>query len=189
MAYKHILIAVDLSPESKVLVEKLDGEVLLGRKGAGGRYNKLFREHADVTTISHVHAPNLGAWAQTHRTLPIRYVPVQRFHLFNELPIYIDHRQAERAVMAPRAAHHPIDELLHFLADDDRRESLRTGHTHPLFEGSGSSLVLAHEHPCLIDTYHAIAASNGGTGSHDDHSQRPLADASGHGIILAFGDE
>jgi len=85
------------SPEqkSKVLVETLDGEVLLGRKGAGGRYNKLFREHADVTTISHVHAPNLGAWAQTHRTLPIRYVPVQRFHLFKELPIYIDRRQAE----------------------------------------------------------------------------------------------
>lgn len=49
----------------------------------------------DVTTISHVHAPNLGAWAQTHRTLPIRYVPVQRFHLFKELPVYIDRRQAE----------------------------------------------------------------------------------------------
>lgn len=81
--------------KSKVVVETLDGEVLLGRKGAGGRYNKLFREHADITTISHVHAPNLGAWAQTHRTLPIRYVPVQRFHLFKELPIYIDRRQAE----------------------------------------------------------------------------------------------
>ncbi|WP_287908584.1 class II aldolase/adducin family protein [Acinetobacter sp.] len=85
------------SPEqkSKILVETLDGEVLLGRKSAGGRYNKLFKEHADITTISHVHAPNLGAWAQTHRTLPIRYVPVQRFHLFKELPIYIDRRQTE----------------------------------------------------------------------------------------------
>ena len=53
-----------LKIKSKVLVETIDGEVLLGRKSAGGRYNKLFKEHADVTTISHVHAPNLGAWAQ-----------------------------------------------------------------------------------------------------------------------------
>ncbi|MFT4021962.1 MAG: class II aldolase/adducin family protein [Acinetobacter sp.] len=81
--------------KSKIVVETLQGEVLVGRQGAGGRYNRLFREHEDVTTISHVHAPNLGAWAQTHRTLPIRYVPVQRFHLFKELPIYIDRRQAE----------------------------------------------------------------------------------------------
>lgn len=80
--------------KSTVSVETLDGDVVLGRK-AGGRYNKLFREHADVTTISHVHAPNLGAWAQTHRTLPVHYVPVQRFHLFKELPNYIDRRQAE----------------------------------------------------------------------------------------------
>ena len=29
MAYKHILIAVDLSPESKVLVEKAVSELLL----------------------------------------------------------------------------------------------------------------------------------------------------------------
>ncbi|MFU8926597.1 class II aldolase/adducin family protein [Acinetobacter puyangensis] len=81
--------------KSSVSVETLDGEVLVGRKAGGGRYNKLFREHADVTTISHVHAPSLGAWAQTHRTLPVRYVPVQRFHLFKELPVYIDRRQAE----------------------------------------------------------------------------------------------
>lgn len=81
--------------KSTVSVETLAGEVLLGRKAGGGRYNKLFREHADVTTISHVHAPSLGAWSQTHRTLPLRYVPVQRFHLFKELPNYIDRRQAE----------------------------------------------------------------------------------------------
>jgi len=60
-----------------------------------GRYNKLFQEFADVTTISHVHTPSLGAWAQTHRTLPIRYVPVQRHKLFTELPVYIDRRQQE----------------------------------------------------------------------------------------------
>ncbi|WP_454256266.1 class II aldolase/adducin family protein [Pseudomonas sp. Marseille-Q8238] len=60
-----------------------------------GRYNKLFQEFPEVTTISHVHTPSLGAWAQTHRTLPIRYVPVQRYKLFRELPIYIDRRQQE----------------------------------------------------------------------------------------------
>lgn len=60
-----------------------------------GRYNRLFQEFPEVTTISHVHTPSLGAWAQTHRTLPIRYVPVQRFKLFRELPIYIDRRQQE----------------------------------------------------------------------------------------------
>lgn len=77
-------------------VTGLDGTVYLGAgKGGQGRYTKLFIEHPDVTTISHVHSPYLGAWAQTHRTLPIRYVPVQRFKLFRELPIYIDRRQQE----------------------------------------------------------------------------------------------
>jgi len=73
-----------------------DGKSYLGQgQGGGGRYLKLFQNHPDVTTISHVHSPALGAWAQTHRTLPIRYVPVQRFKLFRELPVYIDRRQAE----------------------------------------------------------------------------------------------
>lgn len=73
----------------------LDGTSYLGNAAGGGRYLKLFREHADVTSISHVHSPALGAWAQTHRTLPIRYVPVQRFKLIREIPIYIDRRQPE----------------------------------------------------------------------------------------------
>lgn len=60
-----------------------------------GRYDRLFTEFPEVTTISHVHSPGLAAWAQTHRTLPIRYVPVQRYKLIRELPIYIDRRQAE----------------------------------------------------------------------------------------------
>ncbi len=60
-----------------------------------GRYTKIFQQHPDITTVSHVHSPYLGAWAQTHRTLPIRYVPVQRFKLIRELPVYIDRRQQE----------------------------------------------------------------------------------------------
>jgi ribulose-5-phosphate 4-epimerase/fuculose-1-phosphate aldolase len=74
----------------------LDGQVYAGNAGAGGnRYLKLFRERPEVTSISHVHSPALGAWAQTHRTLPIRYVPVQRYQLVREIPIYIDRRQPE----------------------------------------------------------------------------------------------
>ena len=78
------------------VVTDFDGNVYLGQgNGGAGRYTKLFQEHAEVTTISHVHSPSLGAWAQTHRTLPIRYVPVQRFKLIREIPIYIDRRQQE----------------------------------------------------------------------------------------------
>ncbi|HEY1127875.1 MAG TPA: class II aldolase/adducin family protein [Roseateles sp.] len=74
-------------------VTGLDGTVYAGRGQA--RYTKLFVEHPEITTVSHVHSPYLGAWAQTHRTLPIRYVPVQRYKLFRELPVYIDRRQPE----------------------------------------------------------------------------------------------
>lgn len=74
----------------------LDGQVFVGNAGGGGnRYLKLFRERPELTSVSHVHSPALGAWAQTHRTLPIRYVPAQRYHLAREIPIYIDRRQPE----------------------------------------------------------------------------------------------
>ncbi len=82
----------------KANVTGFDGTTYLGKgpgPGGQGRYTKLFIEHPEVTTISHVHSPALGAWSQTHRTLPIRYVPVQRYHLIRELPVYIDRRQAE----------------------------------------------------------------------------------------------
>lgn len=72
-----------------------------------GRYNKLFQEYPEVTTISHVHTPSLGAWAQTHRTLPIRYVPVQRHKLFRELPVYIDRRQPEVDFIIDRVRENP----------------------------------------------------------------------------------
>lgn len=72
------------------------GKVILGQgKGGLGRYTKLFQQHPDITTVSHVHSPYLGAWAQTHRSLPFHYVPVQRYQLARELPVYIDRRQPE----------------------------------------------------------------------------------------------
>lgn len=99
-----------------------DGTVYIG-KGNGGanRYLKLFVNHPDVTSISHVHSPALGAWAQTHRTLPIRYVPVQRFHLFRELPVYIDRRQQE------------VD----FILDEIEKNS----HVRAILEANGGSTV------------------------------------------------
>lgn len=72
----------------------LDGTVHRGR--GGGRYLKIFNAHPAITSISHVHSPSLGAWAQTHRSLPINYVPVQRHHLARELPVYLDRRQEEQ---------------------------------------------------------------------------------------------
>jgi L-ribulose-5-phosphate 4-epimerase len=82
----------------------IDGTVYVGEpKGSGsGRYNKIFEAHPEITTVSHVHSPYLGAWAQTHRTLPIRYVPVQRFLLSRELPVYIDRRQPEQEYILDR---------------------------------------------------------------------------------------
>ena len=81
-----------------------DGTAHLGEgAGAGqGRYTKILQQHPDITTVSHVHSPFLGAWAQTHRTLPIRYVPVQRFLLSKEIPVYIDRRQAEQDFILER---------------------------------------------------------------------------------------
>lgn len=72
----------------------LDGTVYQGR--ASVRYLRLFNAQPSITSLSHVHSPSLAAWAQTHRSLPISYVPVQRFHLARELPVYIDRRQDEQ---------------------------------------------------------------------------------------------
>lgn len=83
--------------EVRTSVVGFDGTVYLGKGGPGGegRYTKLFREHPDVTTISHLHTPYLGAYAQAHSTLPFLYVPVQRHRFVRELPVYIDRRQPE----------------------------------------------------------------------------------------------
>lgn len=83
--------------EVRTSVVGFDGTVYLGKAGPGGegRYTKLFREHPDVTTISHIHTPYLGAYAQAHSTLPFLYVPVQRHRFVRELPVYIDRRQPE----------------------------------------------------------------------------------------------
>jgi ribulose-5-phosphate 4-epimerase/fuculose-1-phosphate aldolase len=103
-----------------------DGTTYAGNgNGGGNRYLKLFRTHPEVTSISHVHSPALGAWAQTHRTLPIRYVPVQRYQLAREVPIYIDRRQQE------------VDFILDELAKNQ--------HTSAILEANGGATVWGRE--------------------------------------------
>jgi L-ribulose-5-phosphate 4-epimerase len=85
----------------------LDGTIHQGRGLGATRYLKVFNAHPEITSLSHVHSPCLGAWAQTHRTLPFTYVPVQRFRLARELPIYIDRRQEEDAYILQVLAENP----------------------------------------------------------------------------------
>jgi L-ribulose-5-phosphate 4-epimerase len=72
-------------------------EPLTGGDRGGARYLPVFRAHPHITSVSHVHTPYLGAWSQSHRSLPIRYVPVQRWTRARELPIYIDRTSPESA--------------------------------------------------------------------------------------------
>lgn len=90
----------------KAAIFSLDGTVYQGR-GSPGRYGKIFQNHPEITTISHVHSPSLGAWAQTHKPFPFYYVPVQRFKLVHELPAYIDRRQEEQDFILDRLAENP----------------------------------------------------------------------------------
>lgn len=89
-------------------VSDFAGNLVHGQgKGGLGRYTRLFREDAGITTVSHVHTPYLGAWAQTQRSLPFHYVPVQRYQLARELPVYIDRRQDEVDFILERLAENP----------------------------------------------------------------------------------
>ncbi|UIJ46610.1 class II aldolase/adducin family protein [Sphingomonas cannabina] len=81
-------------PQTAVI--DFDGNSLWSNKpGGAARYLKLFKTHADVQAISHVHTPHLGAYSQAHQALPLLYVPNRRFRFTAELPVYINRRQAE----------------------------------------------------------------------------------------------
>jgi L-ribulose-5-phosphate 4-epimerase len=86
-----------------------DGRLLSNEaKDKGGvRYLPVFAAHPHITTVSHVHTPYLGAWAQTHRMLPIRYVPVQRWTRARVIPNYIDRTSSESAFIIDRLAEEP----------------------------------------------------------------------------------
>jgi ribulose-5-phosphate 4-epimerase/fuculose-1-phosphate aldolase len=84
-----------------------DGTVVQGAKRAavgGGRYIDVFRQRPEIGAVIHVHTPFLGGWAGTHRTLPIRYAPAQRFTRIRELPNYIDRRPSEASFILDRLA-------------------------------------------------------------------------------------
>jgi ribulose-5-phosphate 4-epimerase/fuculose-1-phosphate aldolase len=91
------------------IVVTLDGRKISGNGpvSEGFGFEKIFVERPDITTIVHVHATHLGAWSQTHRPLPIRYVPVQRWTLASELPIYIDRTQTQADFILDRLRDNP----------------------------------------------------------------------------------
>lgn len=92
-----------------------------GARGEGFGFGRLFAARPEITTAVHVHSPHLGAWSQSHRPLPIRYVPVQRWTLAREVPTYVDRRQTQ------------IDFILEQLAADP--------HTPAILEANGGATV------------------------------------------------
>lgn len=103
-------------------VYRFDGTRLSGEGGGEGfGFGKLLAQRPEITTVAHVHSPYLGAWSQSHRPLPIRYVPVQRWSLATEIPIYIDRTQTQ------------IDFILDRLAENE--------HTRAILEANGGATV------------------------------------------------
>jgi len=111
------------NPAVVPVVHTFSGTIVSGPAGASEAFGfgKLLERRPELTTVVHVHSTHLGAWSQTHRPLPIRYVPVQRWTLANELPIYIDRRQAQ------------VDFILDRLAEN--------AHTPAILEANGGATV------------------------------------------------
>lgn len=88
------------------VVVTFDGVVVGEAYGVADPHNfaKLLAQRPEITTAVHIHSTYLGAWSQTHRPLPIRYVPVQRWTLANELPVYVDRRQSQTDFILERLA-------------------------------------------------------------------------------------
>jgi L-ribulose-5-phosphate 4-epimerase len=84
----------------KAVIVGFDGTVYRGAPNSGGqgkRYADVFKVNPDVDVVIHVHGPYLGAWAGSHRVLPLLYAPAQRHTLAREIPVYIDRRGGESA--------------------------------------------------------------------------------------------
>lgn len=87
-----------------------DGDVLGDSpeiETGGLRYLPVLRAHDAITSIAHVHTPYLGAWAQSHRPLPVLYVAVQRWTYAREIPVYIDRRVSEASFIVDRLNEEP----------------------------------------------------------------------------------
>jgi L-ribulose-5-phosphate 4-epimerase len=96
--------------EVKPVVAGFDGSVYYGsaKSGGGGqRYAKVFEANPDVQVVVHVHGPYLGAWAGSHRVLPLLYAPAQRHTLAREIPVYVDRRPGESAFINEKIRENP----------------------------------------------------------------------------------
>jgi ribulose-5-phosphate 4-epimerase/fuculose-1-phosphate aldolase len=96
-------------PTVSPVVATFDGEVLSGNGSAGfvTGYAAVFRQHPEITSVVHIHTPWLGGWAQTHRTLPIRYAASQRLTLSREIPPHIDRSRSAGEFILERLQHDP----------------------------------------------------------------------------------
>ena len=98
------------APKVTAAVFGFDGTSYLGDPAAARgarRFAAVFEQHADVTTVIHVHAPYLGAWAQVHRPLPVTDGALRRATTVAEIPVYIDRRQAEVDFILEQIARDP----------------------------------------------------------------------------------
>jgi len=84
----------------KAVIVGFDRKVYRGSPKSGGqgtRYAQVFEVNPQVDVVIHFHGPYLGAWAGSHRVLPLLYAPAQRHTLAREIPVYIDRRNGESA--------------------------------------------------------------------------------------------
>ena len=98
------------TPRVEAAVYGFDTTPVLGDPAAARgarRFAAIFEQHADVTTVVHVHSPHLGAWAQVHRALPVVHGLLAAATPVPELPVYIDRRQAEVDFILAQIARDP----------------------------------------------------------------------------------
>ncbi|MCU1376067.1 MAG: class aldolase/adducin family protein [Actinomycetia bacterium] len=109
------------SPGPWALDPSVEPQVLGLEGGDDFGFGRLLLLRPELTTVVHVHSPYLGAWSQTHRDLPIRYVPVQRWTLGSVIPTYTDRTRSQ------------IDFILDRLEEDP--------HTPAILEANGGATV------------------------------------------------
>ncbi len=85
------------APDAWADSQEIEAKVSGFDSGPGQRYAKVFEANPQVDVVIHFHGPYLGAWAGSHRVLPLLYAPAQRHTLAREIPVYIDRRPGESA--------------------------------------------------------------------------------------------
>lgn len=62
-------------------------------------FQEVFVAHPEITTIIHIHTPYLGAYAHSHSEFPLLYAAVARHTLSRVMPVLIDRRPSEGALI------------------------------------------------------------------------------------------